>query len=186
MAGKTRYAVGKVKNGVSQNAEFDAIHANSKRSYLRRLILDFVNERIAIGNRHESADIDMLMENGITAVLNVAYDLDISYFEDDVPAYKFKIEYHKAGMIDGPGNEATTLAAAAYLLVQILERHDKVFVHCHAGVSRAPTVVSTYLAYAQGISFDEALEAVKAKRTAANPNTHLRELARTVLTEIVR
>jgi len=148
--------------------------------------LDFVNERIAIGNRHDATNTDMLMENGITAVLNVAYDLDISHFEDGVPAHRFEVEYHKAGMIDGPGNKATTLAAAVYMLVQLMERHDKIFVHCHAGASRAPTVVSTYLAYAQGVSFDETLEAVQAKRTVANPNSHLRELARTVLTEIVR
>ena len=148
--------------------------------------MDFVTERIAIGNRHDAENNNMLTENGITAVLNVAFDLDISYYEDGVPAHRFEIEYHKAGMIDGPGNKPTTLAAAIYMLEQLLERHDKVFVHCHAGASRAPTTVSTYLAYAQNTSFDEALEFVQTKRTVANPNSHLRELAKTVLTKIVR
>jgi len=147
--------------------------------------LDFVTERIAIGNRHDAANMDILMANGITAVLNVACNLDISYFEDDAPASRFTVEYQKVGMIDGPGNKATTLAAAVYMLTQLLGRHDKVFVHCRAGASRAPTIVSTYLAYVQGMSFDEALEFVRLKHTVAKPNQHLRELARAVLTEIV-
>ena len=144
--------------------------------------MDFITDRIAIGNRHEAADIDMLEENDITAVLNVAYDLDICYPSMSLSPYRFAIEYHKVGLIDGPGNEINTLAAAVYTLAQILERHEKVFVHCHAGISRSTTVVSIYLAHTQGASFDEALAIVQMRRPNANPVFHLRELARSLPT----
>jgi len=140
--------------------------------------LDFITDRIAIGNRHEAADIEMLQTNNITAVLNVAYDLDLRYPSLDSSPYRFAIEYHKVGLIDGPGNEATTLAAAVYMLAQLLNRHEKVFVHCHAGISRSTAVVSTYLAHAELTDFDDALAIVQARRPDANPHFHLRELAK--------
>jgi atypical dual specificity phosphatase len=140
--------------------------------------LDFITNGIAIGNRHEAADIEILQAHGITAVLNVAYDLDLRYPSLNSSPYRFAIEYHKVGLIDGPGNEATTLTAAVYVLDQLLERHKKVFVHCHAGISRSTTVVSTYLAHKQHTNFDEALAIVQVRRPNANPNFQLRELAR--------
>ena len=142
--------------------------------------MDFITDRIAIGNRHEAADIEMLQANGITAVLNVAYDLDIRLPSLDSSPYRFAIEYHKVGLIDGFGNEATTLAAAVYMLAQILDRHKKVFVHCHAGISRATTVVSLYLAETEDISFNDALAIVQTQRPVADPNFYLRELVRTL------
>ena len=142
--------------------------------------MDFITDRIAIGNRHEAADIEMLQANGITAVLNVAYDLDIRLPNLDSSPYRFAIEYHKVGLIDGFGNEATTLAAAVYILAQILDRHNKVFVHCHAGISRSTTVVSLYLAETERISFNDALAIVQTQRPVADPNFYLRELARTL------
>ena len=142
--------------------------------------MDFITDRIAIGNRHEAADIEMLQANDITAVLNVAYDLDIRYPNFDSSPYRFAIEYHKVGLIDGAGNEATTLAAAVYMLAQILDRHKKVFVHCHAGISRSTTVVSLYLAETERISFNDALAIVQTQRPVADPNFYLRELLRTL------
>ena len=142
--------------------------------------MDFITDRIAIGNRHEAADIEMLQANSITAVLNVAYDLDLRYPNLDSSPYRFAIEYHKVGLIDGPGNEATTLAAAVYVLAQLLARHKRVFVHCHAGISRSTTVVSTYLAHTELINFDDALAIVQSRRPDANPHFYLRELATTL------
>jgi len=142
--------------------------------------LDFITDRIAIGNRHEAIDVEMLQENGITAVLNVAYDLDLRLPSLDSSPHRFEIEYHKVGLIDGFGNEATTLAAAVYMFAQILNRHKKVFVHCHAGISRSTTVVSLYLAETERISFNDALEIVQTQRPVADPNFYLRELVRTL------
>lgn len=143
--------------------------------------MNFITERIAIGNRHEAKDLELLLSKDIDAVLNLAYDLDISYFEFyHEYEYKFPIEYQKVGLIDGEGNKLTTFAAAVYMLDQLLERHDKVLVHCHAGVSRSASVVATYISHKNGISFEGALDWVKKKRPEIYPSSHLIKIAKSL------
>ena len=143
--------------------------------------MDFITDRIAIGDRHEAQNLNLLFESQIDAVLNVAYDLDISHFNQVPPSHhKFQLEYQKVGMIDGSGNQPTTLIAAVYMLDELLERHQRVLVHCHAGVSRSSTVVATYLAHKDGMNFDEALEFVKSKRPRAAPNPALIAIAKSL------
>jgi len=143
--------------------------------------MDFITDRIAIGNRRDAMNFDSLVSNGIDAVLNVAYDLDISYFEFyHEKEYKFEVEYQKVGLIDGPGNKPSTFAAAVYMLDQLLERHDKVLVHCHAGVSRSASVVATYLSQVNGISFEEAINLVKEKRPEVSPGLQLIKIAKSL------
>lgn len=140
--------------------------------------MDFITDRIAIGNRHEAEDLELLISNNISAILNLAYDLDISYFDFyHEKEYRFQLEYQKVGLIDGPGNKPSTFAAAVYMLDQLLERHDKVLVHCHAGVSRSSSVVATYLSHKNGISFDDALLVIKAKRPEISPGLQLIKIA---------
>lgn len=51
-------------------------------------------------------------------------------------------------------------------------------VHCNAGVSRAPAVVTGYLMACEGQSFDAALSLVKSARPAASPNPGFMEQLR--------
>lgn len=43
-------------------------------------------------------------------------------------------------------------------------------IHCSAGVSRSVTIIIAYLIGNRDMTFDEAFEVVKNKRTEANPN----------------
>ena len=43
--------------------------------------MNFITDRIAIGSRRDAMDLELIISNGIGAVLNLAYDLDISYFD---------------------------------------------------------------------------------------------------------
>ncbi len=143
--------------------------------------MDFITDRIAIGDRHEAGNFNLLMELKIDAVLNVAYDLDISYYDQVPPSHhKFQVEYQKVGMIDGYGNQPTALIAAVCMLDELLGRHRTVLVHCHAGVSRSSTVVATYLTHKSGISFDDAIEFVRSKRPRINPHPALVAIAKTL------
>lgn len=144
--------------------------------------MDFITPRIAIGDRHEAADLNLLSNHKIDAVLNLAYDLDISYYDTVPPScHRFhQLEYQKIGLIDGPGNQPTALAAAVYMLDELLGRNQIVFVHCHAGVSRSATVVATYLSHKEGMSFDEALVFVQSRRWRANPNPVLVAMAKSM------
>lgn len=50
------------------------------------------------------------------------------------------------------------------------KNNKKVFVHCEAGISRAPTVVIAYLIWKENMSFDDAINDVKSKRSNIEPN----------------
>jgi hypothetical protein len=45
-----------------------------------------------------------------------------------------------------------------------------VFVHCRAGISRGGMVVTAYLMWRDGVSRDDALKTIRAKRSQVNPN----------------
>jgi hypothetical protein len=139
--------------------------------------MDFVTDGIAIGGRTDAADYQRLRGNGITAVLNVAWDLDIVYPSRSVGASVFALEYQKVGLIDGPGNRPETLMAAVWMLGQLAERHDRILVHCHAGVSRSTTVTALHLATTNGESFRECLNRVRERHPVTNPHRELIQLA---------
>lgn len=150
------------------------LRKNKKNSRLEGgYLLDFVTDNIAIGNSQEASDIDVLKDNGITAVLNVAIDLDIIYQQKRNG--EFVIEYHKIGLIDGPGNKDTTMLAAVYMLEQLLENHDRVLVNCHGGISRSVAVVASYMLHTkQCKSFDHAVDIIKVKHSEAKPHKALK------------
>ena len=87
------------------------------------------------------------------------------------------VEYHKVGLIDGEGNEASTLLAAVFMLYQLRARHERTLVHCHAGISRSCTVLSLYLAGHDQTSFSDAVERVRAARPIVSPHPALIRLA---------
>ena len=140
--------------------------------------MDFITDHVAIGSRYDAQNLSELHRQGIGAVLNVAWDLDISYAGTGASVHP--VEYHKVGLIDAPGNEPTTLLAAVLVLYQLRARHERTLVHCHAGISRSTTVVSLYLSGHGRIPFAEALGRVQEKRPIVSPHPALVRLARSV------
>jgi hypothetical protein len=106
------------------------------------------------------------------------------------------------GLVDGEGNEMSSLASAVYLLDQlltprILEKKDNttfppvhnVLVHCHEGLSRSVTVTALYLYYRYSNlppfrTFTDSLEFVKERRGVGGhptiPQYHLLQLAQSL------
>jgi len=139
--------------------------------------MDFVTHQIAIGGRTDAQNYDHLQSQKITAVLNVAWDLDIVYPSRSPNTHAFVLEYQKVGLIDGPGNRPETLMAAVWMLGQLTERHERILVHCHAGVSRSTTVTALHLATTYGIPFAEGLNWVRKRRPLTDPHRELIQLA---------
>lgn len=129
-----------------------------------------ITERIYIGDsKSEASDI-------CSAVLNVACDLDRDHGVRETA---------KVGLVDGPGNMPGALMAAVCMLAQLLERHNRVLVHCHGGVSRSGIVVALYLAArTENMEIDAAISLVQSKRSLVDPVPALRELARKVLPDL--
>ena len=120
-----------------------------------------------VGNQHAAGRPDVLAAANITAVLNVAWDLDIRYaggeYEGDVSDNNERLrafQYAKVGLVDGEGNAPEALAGAVLALSAFMTPRvgmspddaakysqpvSNVLVHCHSGQSRSVTVASLYL-----------------------------------------
>lgn len=132
--------------------------------------MDFITDRVAIGSSTDA----LLKKNelGFTATLNVAADLHMPEPES------LRVERHKAGLVDGPGNNPHVMSAAVHLLQGLLGRHERVLVHCHSGMSRSPTVVAAWLAWSgKQTSFGAAATAIKKARSVTTIHPELRRLA---------
>lgn len=63
-----------------------------------------------------------------------------------------------------------SLLLAIYSIQSALKQRGKVLVHCWCGISRGPTVICAYLMSEHHLSFEAAMQTVKAAQPAADPN----------------
>ncbi|MGE5145213.1 MAG: dual specificity protein phosphatase family protein [Candidatus Eiseniibacteriota bacterium] len=167
--------------------------------------------KLYVGDQMAAADPELLVSHGITAVLNCAYDLDINYVggagarhagTSAVPFGVAPFRVAKVGLIDGPGNHPSLLAAACHALEGLLHQepstapHDEpiafgnVLVHCRAGLSRSVTVAALYLHLKHTDRwplYEDALNHVRLRRGFASteyqfaPTQGMRKLAAALL-----
>ena len=100
--------------------------------------------RIFIGNKEEASNLEFLKELGITAILNVANDLNDPIYDNIVTT--------KVGLRDDfwPLND---VYLAATVLDKLVKQNHKVFVHCHEGKCRSPFVVILWAILYRGMDF---------------------------------
>lgn len=115
--------------------------------------MNFITDRLAVGNSRDGRNEKGLQLVGITCVLNVAIDLE-------QPLYDWTVG-KKVGLICGPGNPYERFKDAADTLIECLKVHNKVMVFCHSGQDRSPTVVAAALAIQENLSFASALKKVR-------------------------
>ena len=77
------------------------------------------------------------------------------------------IEYLKCPIEDNPSEDISQYFASSYeFITKALNEneHNKVLVHCWAGVSRSASVVTAYLIKSQNMTFFDAIEKIREKR----------------------
>jgi protein-tyrosine phosphatase len=67
-------------------------------------------------------------------------------------------------------NIEKVLSEVLHLMQIVIANKGKVYIHCAMGISRSATIVIAYLIMHQQMSFDEAYEWVKARRSWICPN----------------
>ena len=140
------------------------------------LDLDIINGRLLVGSRPEDdADVDQLRKLGVGAVLSLQSDSDLSRTGLSWAALwrlqmERGLEVHRHPIIDfNPQDLIAKLEGAVDLLEDLARRHERVYVHCTAGVNRSPTVCIAWLAMRRGRTVAEAHEEVLRRRTVARP-----------------
>lgn len=125
------------------------------------------------------ADCQALRERGVTHVCSV-----VSADKRSLPPF---VRGHYHALVDDREGAAETLAAhfapICAFLAAALEGGGTAYVHCGAGISRAPTTVSAYVIWALKLRAADALALVRSRRSCARPNVGfvkaLREWERT-------
>jgi hypothetical protein len=137
--------------------------------------------RLFIGSHPRTIDdIERLRrEAGITAVLNIHTDDDMHSVNLDwrtLEAYYRKspvLLLCRIPMVEEQVELRTKLCRCIHKLNQLLAKGHTVYLHCTAGIGRAPTVAIGYLHDCLGWEWDEAVTHVKALRQC---NPHLEAL----------
>ena len=126
--------------------------------------MDFILDRLAIGDLSDAKNTKLLLESGITAILNVAEEAN---YEHDFKNF----DYYKVNIDDGQAMDFSHIGDAVDFIHSRI-RHGKVLVHCLYGISRSSTIVLCYL-HECGFSLRSALNLIKRKRPDAQPHIAL-------------
>jgi len=102
--------------------------------------------------------------------------------EDNISS---ECSYHHINLADGKTNkfEGGTCSyelfeEAATTLEEALKEEETVLIHCHAGISRSPSVTAAVIANRHNISVTEAISKIQTHRPIVNPVETLREYAK--------
>ena len=118
-------------------------------------------------------DYEFLLNNGITAVLNIR-----SERADDEGFYAAHGIAHRRLLVpDVTAPDAAAISAGVAWIKQQVADHRSVLVHCAKGRGRSATILAAYLMREAGYTFNEANALLKSKRTL----TKLEERHRAVL-----
>ena len=131
-----------------------------------------ITEEIFIGSFAAAENKEELIKNGITHVLNAAALVKNHY--EDLFKYK-KID----NLLDTPeANIQQYFNESCLFIEEAIKNGGKVFVHCHAGISRSSTLIIAYMIKNLNYTFEDALAYCKEKRNKINPNSGFQEQLR--------
>jgi len=137
---------------------------------------DRIEENIFLGSAPQtSVDVARLKQMKITAVLSLQSDADFSSHRIDWNKLQSNYQYNEItvqrfAIIDFDESDlGNKLADPVKALNALLAVGHRVYVHCNAGVCRAPATVLGYLCHYRGMDIDEGLEYLRRSRPKVHP-----------------
>lgn len=109
----------------------------------------------------------------VTTVFSLQDDADLAskglVLEDLRNSYaQHGLSFHRVPVPDGDVETlAANLDAIVETLVELINRGERVYVHCNGGLNRAPTVAIAYLHVVQGMPLASARDFVRKRRYCA-------------------
>ena len=138
---------------------------------------DLITPEIVIGScPMVPNDVKVMAERtGITAILSLQTDEDLSYYNIDEKAIIAKIEELGLTFIRIPmedfnlADQKNKLFDAVNALSKLITNKHKVYVHCTAGVNRSPLTVLGYMCFVQKMSMFDAFNFLRIQRPVCEP-----------------
>lgn len=131
----------------------------------------FVLDQLAIGEYPTPEDADWMRETpAFSAVICLQDDIDLDRKGLSPRALERAyaangIAFHRVPVPDGDADLLRgRIDATVALVAELLGRGERVYVHCNAGLNRAPTVAVAYLHVHHGQTLDAACALVKSRR----------------------
>eukprot|EP00178_Gracilaria_changii_P009315 TRINITY_DN272_c0_g1_i1.p1 TRINITY_DN272_c0_g1~~TRINITY_DN272_c0_g1_i1.p1 ORF type:complete len:539 (-),score=101.62 TRINITY_DN272_c0_g1_i1:1218-2834(-) len=146
-------------------------------NFVAELLFDEVPPNMFIGPYPQSVDdVDKMARAGVTAVFNVQTDEDFKHRAIQWPLllqryahHDIKVVRHQIRDFDRDSLRAR-LKSATRALERLINEGRKVYIHCTAGMGRAPACAVSYLCWVKGMKLEDAVAFVKKHRTVAVPN----------------
>mmetsp|Transcript_14449 Transcript_14449/g.60282 ORF Transcript_14449/g.60282 Transcript_14449/m.60282 type:complete len:311 (-) Transcript_14449:60-992(-) len=131
-----------------------------------------MNPSLIVGGQPQSAaDVEMLArEEGVTHVINLQQDKDIKYWGIDYSeisdaAARERVAIVRRPAVDfDPNSLRSMLPTAVASIDAAVSSGGRAYVHCTAGLGRAPGVSIAYLYWCQNMTLDEAYEYLTSRR----------------------
>ncbi|WP_353258918.1 protein-tyrosine phosphatase family protein [Prochlorothrix hollandica] len=127
-----------------------------------------IPQSLAVGRLPQSSDIPLLLGQNIQVIVSLCSPKEGSF----PPALLTDFEQIQQTLPDQRHQQELTLdllAAAVATVADHLERGQRVYVHCLAGLERSPTVCLAYLCRYKGLAVWEALQLLKQVYPASAP-----------------
>ena len=131
-----------------------------------------ITEYLLVGEYPREHDLEWLRDqHRVTAILNLQDDEDLRINALDIArlrevSARHGIKYVRTPIQDGSADDmADRLRAGLEDLAGLVDAKERVYLHCNAGLNRAPTLAIAYLRAHGGMSLNEALAHVKQRRS---------------------
>lgn len=126
-----------------------------------------VYSHVFVGGKQVAMNVETLRNHRITHIINASSEV--------VPnAFEHEFDYLTLTLRDGVSED---LSPFFFQVLEYIESavkanpENKVFIHCHQGVSRSCSFVLAYMIWKEGLSFQRAFEQLKAIRGVCSPNS---------------
>lgn len=120
---------------------------------------------LLLGTRETAMNLQELLRLNVTHILNMSGDLPNTFPQHFV--------YKKINVRDSAEED---IGKHFQSIVKFIKRAEdckgRIYVHCTAGASRAPTAVLAFLIYHRDVTLVDAYKYVQALRPVVKPNTH--------------
>jgi atypical dual specificity phosphatase len=130
-----------------------------------------ITEHLLVGEYPRESDIEWLArEYRVSAIHNLQDDEDLRINGVDAAALRAECARNGITLVRTPIQDGSSDDMAARLemalrdLEALMSKNARVYLHCNAGLNRAPTLAIAYLRANAGMSLDEAMAHVKRRR----------------------
>jgi len=141
-----------------------------------------LSSELLVGEYPRDIDVEWLKrEHRVTAVHNLQDDEDFKNYGVDLERMRRIYRQHGIKLVHTPIPDGsadalgTRLVDAIEELNALIDAGERVYLHCNAGMNRAPTVAIAFLRAHRGMSLNEALALVKQQRACGPFMTVLEE-----------